>query len=360
MKETLQELTELFGPCGFEQDVVHYIVNRLEDQVDEWWVDGVGNLIMKKSGAQPGPRLIVSAHMDEVGFIVKKIEDNGLIRFEKLGGHDDRILLAQQVKVGTEKGIVNGVIGTLSVHMMKFEDPTKVRRHAELYIDVGVDSKAEAEQLGIQVGDPITWATEQKEMAKDRIIGKGFDDRAGCAVLLKAMEELDFNKVNGEVYAVFSVQEEVGLRGAKVVVQQIDADVALSIDTTAVSDTPEAPMGQTMFLGAGPCIKVMDFSFIANPSVRKKLVECAKESNLPYQMEVFPGIGTDSGELHLGKKGVPTGGISIPSRYTHSPIELIDLKDLMNTKELLKSFILNMRDSNEFSFYKKTINKRGM
>lgn len=350
MESVLRELTSIVGPSGFEHEVVHYITERVRPWADECTVDGIGNIVVKKQGANAGPCLLVSTHMDEVGFIVKKIEENGLIRFEKLGGHDNRILLAQRVNIRTRQGGVPGVIGTISCHMMKFDDANRVRKHSEMYIDVGAADKAEVRELGIELGDPVSWATDVQKLGKYRLVGKGFDDRAGCAVLLKALEETDFSKVHGTIYAVFSVQEEVGLRGAKVAGQHIDADVALAIDTTAVSDTPEEMMDDTLELGKGPGIKVMDFSLIASASVRNRLIKVAENHSIPYQLEIFPGIGTDAGALNLSKNGVPSGVISIPSRYAHSPVEVIDLRDLDNCVELLKGFITELRDSKDFSF----------
>lgn len=350
MQSILKELTALVGPCGFEHDVVRYIVNRVTPLVDEVRVDGVGNVIAMKRGAHPGPSLLVSTHMDEVGFVIKKIEPSGLLRFEKLGGHDDRILLAQKVHVRTATGIRLGVIGTISAHMAKYDDASRIRKYSELYIDIGAADADEAQAMGVQVGDPVSWATTMELLGENRIVGKGFDDRAGCAVLLAALEQIDFSAVHGTVYGVFSVQEEVGLRGAKVAAQTIPADVALAMDTTAVSDTPEAMMDQTLALGKGPGIKVMDFSLIASRTVKERLVQTAVENEIPYQFEVFAGIGTDAGELVLGQSGVPTGVISIPSRYAHSPVEVVDLTDLENTKELLKHFILSMKSAEEFGF----------
>ena len=350
MEKLLKDLVSLTGPCGFEMDPARYILERLKDKVDECFIDGLGNVIVLKRGKQPGPNLVVSAHMDEVGFIVKKIEKNGLIRFEKLGGNDDRILLAQQVKIKTNTGIIKGIIGTISAHMAKYDDAQKVRKHSELYIDIGACSSEEVEELGVEIGDPIAWATEFERLGKYRAVGKGFDDRAGCAVLIKALEEIDFSLVHGNVYGVFSVQEEVGLRGARTAAQNIPADLALAVDTTPASDTFEGMMDQAIALGKGPAVKILDFSLIASPAIRKGLVEAAKKNAIPYQLEVFPGIGTDAGELHLSNKGIPTGAISIPSRYTHSPVELIDLRDLEHAKELLKHFILAMRDKKDFSF----------
>ncbi|MFT4415617.1 M42 family metallopeptidase [Fredinandcohnia humi] len=350
MESLLKELTAIHGPCGFEEDVARYIASSLKDKVDHMEVDGAGNLLVTKKGKHEGPKIIVAAHMDEVGFIVKKIEENGLIRFEKLGGHDDRILLSQRVQIKTSKGLRSGVIGTISAHMVKYDDPKKVRAHQRLYIDAGATSKKEAEEFGIRIGDPITWYPYFDHLSETRIVGKAFDDRAGCAVLIKALEELDNADFAGEFVGLFTVQEEVGLRGARVASHQHNADVALAIDTTAVSDTPEEMMDQSLSIGKGTGIKVIDFSLIANKKVRDHLVELAETNQIAYQFEVFPGIGTDAGELSLAHHGIPTGVLSIPSRYAHSSIEVIDLQDLEATKNLLVAFVKNMRYSDSYKF----------
>lgn len=342
MEKLLEELTAIHGPCGYEDEVAIYIANRLKGKVDSIDVDNAGNLIAIKKGHKPGPRIIVAAHMDEVGFIVKKIEDNGLIRFEKLGGHDDRILLSQRVQIKTETGLRTGVIGTISAHMVKFDDPEKVRIHRNLYIDIGARSQQEARDLGIEIGDSVSWFPHFDFLTDTRVAGKAFDDRAGCAILAQALEDLNAADFAGEFIGVFTVQEEVGLRGARVAAHQFDGDVAIALDTTAVSDTPEEMMDKTLELGAGVGIKVIDFSLIANKKVKSHLVKVAKEQKIPYQLEVFPGIGTDAGELSVGQSGIPAGVLSIPSRYAHSSIEVIDLNDVEATRKLLVAFIKEM------------------
>lgn len=349
LEQTLRELTSLIGPCGYEHDVVRYLLSRL-DKIPDVRVDGVGNIIVTVKGTHPGPSLVVSTHMDEVGFIVKKIESNGLLRFEKLGGHDDRILLAQQVKVASSTGIHYGLIGTVSAHMVRFDDPQKVRKYAQLYIDVGAENADEVSALGIAVGDPIGWATDMHPVGAHRWVGKSFDDRAGCAVLLETLLAIEPGRLHGTVHGVFSVQEEVGLRGAKVAGQQIQADVALAIDTTAVSDTPEEMMDATLGLGAGTGIKVMDVSLIASVAVRKRLVNLAKQHEISHQLEIFTGIGTDAGALHLSQGGVPTGVLSIPTRNAHSPVEVLDWRDLEATQRLLQVFVESMQNAEEFRF----------
>jgi len=351
MRALLRDLVSISGPCGFEHEVARYLVSRLKGVADEIWVDGLGNVIAKKSGAHPGPVLMLSAHADEVGFIVKKIESNGLIRFEKIGGHDDRTILNERVIIRTQDGTLReGVIGCISAHMMRFDNTQLVRKHSEMYIDVGAKDAAGVARLGIRVADPITWHTPYQEFGENRAMGHGFDDRAGCAVLAKCLEDIDFTKVHGTVYGVFSAQEELGLRGARVASQQITADVAIAVDTTAASDTFEAMMDNTTRLGGGVSIKAMDFSLLASLAVRRKLTGLAEENGIPHQIEVFCGIGTDAGEMHKEKAGVPTCVLSIPSRYAHCPVEVIDLDDLQATKDLLTAFITSMTTREEFAF----------
>lgn len=353
MQKLLEQLTGLHGPCGNEKPVSKWVRDRVKPIADEVRVDALGNVFATKKGTQPGPETIITAHMDEIGFIAKKIEDNGLIRFEKLGGNDDRLLLTQKVQLRTQKGMLTGVIGSISAHYAKFDDASKVRNHRQLYIDIGAKNKEHALELGVEVGTPITWKPNMEYLGNEstgRFVGKGFDDRAGCAVIIKLLEELHDVEFAGTVTAMFTVQEEVGLRGAQVAARQIDADVAIALDTTAVSDTPEETMDQTLALGEGTGIKVLDFSLISHPAVRDTLIQLANDQDIPYQKEVFPGIGTDGGAISLANNGIPTGVLSIPSRYAHSPVEVIDMKDLLATKDLLKAFLLSLKEESHFLF----------
>jgi endoglucanase len=351
--ELLRMLVSLPGPCGYEHSVTYFLKDYLQSKTDSVLVDPIGNVIARKKGDKSGPSVLLIAHMDEIGFIVKKIEKNGLIRFEKLGGNDDRILLAQPVVLMGEKGEVQGVIGTISAHYMKFDDPNKVRKYSQLYIDIGASSKQEAEEMGIEIGTPITWATNFLVFGpklSPKVRSKGLDDRAGCAVLLQTLHELENASFAGELIFLFTVQEEVGLRGAKTAAEHIYADAAIAVDTTAVSDTSEEMMDGSLGIGRGAGIKVMDFSLIAHKTVKDLLVHLARESKIPYQLEVFPGIGTDGGAAAYSNKGIPTGVLSVPSRYAHSPVEVIDIGDLEATKELLKAFILSLSEDQKITF----------
>lgn len=352
MNSILKQLTEIPSACGHEYDVIRYLADRLKDKVDSLEIDGLGNLIVRKDGGAPGPVLVVSAHTDEVGFIVKKILPNGLIRFEKIGGHDDRVLPIETVDICTSKGKVRGLIGFLSCHMMRYDKTDYVRPHSQLYIDVGAKDQTAAEAMGIEIGDVIVWGSDYKEFGNGRAMGHGFDDKVGCAILVKLLEETDFSKMKGTFYGVFSVQEEVGLRGARTASHQIKADVAISVDTTAATDTLEAMMDGNICLGKGPGIKAMDFSLLASVAVRRKMQQVAKENGIPYQVEIFTGIGTDAGELHMAHGGVPTGSVSVPSRNAHTALEVIDLEDMENAYKLLQAFALSMEDKAEFAFVK--------
>ncbi|MCD5324335.1 M42 family metallopeptidase [Pontibacillus sp. HN14] len=353
MDKVLKTLTELHGPSGYEQEVSYYIQEEMRSVAEDVRVDGIGNVTARIKGEKPGPTVLVTAHMDEVGFIVKKIESNGLLRFEKLGGHDDRILLAQKVRVKGRYGLKRGVIGTIPAHYQKFDEAGRVRKHHELYIDVGARSKEEVEKLGIDVGSTITWASELEYLGDEetgRYVGKSLDDRAGCAVLMNLMQSLQDQQFAGEVIALFTVQEEVGLRGAQVGMAQVDCDVAIALDATVTSDTPEPLLDDTLRLGDGAGVKVLDMSLIAHPTVKEHFIQLAQEEEIPYQPELFTGIGTDGGAVALANKGVPTGVLSIPSRYAHAPVEVIDLEDLKAVEKLLLAFIKNNDEQTSFAF----------
>ncbi|OPG14959.1 M42 family metallopeptidase [Ferroacidibacillus organovorans] len=348
----LFKLLSLSGPCGFEHEVARAIYEHATLFADECRIDGLGNVWVGVRGAKDGPTLLVAAHMDEVGFMVKTIDANGFLRLEQLGGHDPRTVLGQDVVVLTEHGQVPGVVGTLSVHFLRYDDPARAPKFHELYVDCGATSREHAHAMGIRVGQAVAYEPSVRRIGETRIASKSLDDRAGCAVLLTALEAIDRAQLHGTVWGLFSVQEEVGLRGAKAAAAALRADVALAVDTTAVSDTPypHAPVDHGLALGQGAAIKAMDFSLIGSLSVRRLLERVARERAIPVQTEVFAGIGTDAGALHMEGGAVPSGVISIPSRYTHSPIEMIDLNDLNGCYRLLRGFMETMSSVEEFSF----------
>lgn len=352
MLQQLAELVDLTGPSGFEEDVVRYLTAKVREYDYRPQVDPLGNVIVVKHGAANGPKVTISAHADEIGLIVKEIDKNGFLRFEKLGGGDNRILLAQRVWVRGSRGRHLGVIACKSAHLTSQEERGKVVPHQEMFIDIGACCAEEVRAAGIEIGDPISFQSELAALGLGngrRLIGKGFDDRLGCVMLLRLFREIKGNELFCTVQGIFSAQEEVGLRGAKVASYVLDTDVALAVDATAAGDTPDSK-GAGLALGKGAGIKMMDFSMIAHRAVKSRLIKLAKELDIPYQLEVLTGIGTDAGALHQQKGGVATGVISIPNRYTHSPIEMVDVGDLEAAYQLLKAFVLSLRPGDTFAF----------
>ncbi len=345
--EYLRELVALSGPSGAEEDVIRAIAQRVRPLVDTLELDPFGNLIAVRRGATPDARrCAIAVHMDEIGFRVRKIEQEGYLRFEKVGGSDNRVLLAQRVWVRTGQGRLLGVIGTKSAHLLKDADRTSVPPHTEQYIDIGARDRADAERMGVRLGDPAGFVGELAELGlgSGRYTAHALDDRAGCAILLAALDELRGQPLPVTVVALFTVQEEVGLRGAQAVIQGQGADVGLAVDTTALDDTPEIGT-YNLRLGSGPAIKIMDASTLAHPAVRRALTKAAEAAGVAAQHEILTGIGTDAGALQFGGGGVPAGTISLGTRYTHSPVEVLDKGDLEGAARLLREFLLALPET---------------
>lgn len=338
--EYLRRLVDLTGPSGSEEDVARSVLELARPHADELSVDAAGNVVAVRRAADPSARrLLICAHMDEIGFRVRRIDEGGTLRLEKVGGSDDRILPAQRVWVRTDAGRIPGVIGTKSAHLLTDADRASVTPYAQLYVDIGARSAAEAAAMGAQPGDPVGFAGELTELGRGsgRFTAHALDDRAGCAALLALLAGFsDDARPPVTLLAAFSVQEEVGLRGAQLLARTVQADVALALDMTAADDTPE--LGPpTLRLGAGPTVKVMDFSTLAHPAVRRGLLRAAQTRDLPVQHELLKGIGTDAGALQY--LGVPTGAVSVTNRYTHSPVEVLDRRDLEGAQALLLGFL---------------------
>lgn len=335
----LKELSEAFGVSGCEDEVREIIVEAIKDHVDEYRVDSLGNLIaVKKAHPQSAIRnplkVMLAAHMDEVGLMITHIEENGSLRFRPVGGIDDRILLSKVVLIGKDRLL--GVIGVKPVHLLKEEDRRQVVKVDQMAIDIGAKNQEEAEKA-VKIGDYAVFATGFCPLTEDglrTVKGKAFDDRAGCAVLIEVLKE----RYPFDLYSVFTVQEEVGLRGARVAAYAIEPSVAFALEGTICDDMPKKKdVSPSTELGAGPAITIMDRSFIADRGLVKLLVETAEELGIPYQFKQ-PGVGgTDAGAIHLVKEGVPSATVSVPCRYIHSPACLLSLEDFENTVRLMKA-----------------------
>jgi endoglucanase len=305
----------------------------LKPYVDEVKEDKLGNVIGIKRGKKNASKVMLAAHMDEIGLLVKTISKEGFIQFAKIGGIDDRILLAQKVIVYTEKGPLHGIIGSKPPHIQKEEERKRVLTCDELFIDIGAENQEQAKKMGVKIGDPVGFDIKFAKVGKNIVIGKAFDDRVGCAVMVEVMKRLE--KTECTVYAVGTVQEEVGLRGATTAAFGIYPDVGIALDVTIAGDVPgvrevEAPIK----LGKGPSIEIADMGLIAHPKVVRLLVDAAEENKIPYQLETgLPG-STDAARISLTREGVPSGVISIPTRYIHSPSSLLSLEDAEKTVKL--------------------------
>ncbi len=320
MKELIKKLVEVTGPSGFEHNVRDLILNEVKDYVDEYKVDNLGNLIVKKGNKDPkGKRIMLAAHMDEIGVIVTHIDENGFARFHTIGGVMERNCAGGRVR------FINGVGGVIGA------EPGGTR-HAmpdisKMYIDTGAKTKADSK---VKLGDVGAFERSFMDLG-DRFVSKAIDDRIGCAVLIELMKTLPDGP--NEIYGVFTTQEEVGLRGATASAFSVDPDLGISIDVTLVGDTPKANVMEVS-LGKGPAIKIKDGGMISDPKVVAWMEKAAKRIKIPYQFEILLGGTTDAKSMQVNREGVPVGCISIPCRYVHSPSEMADYSDVSNAIKL--------------------------
>lgn len=320
MFDLIKRLTQSFGVSGNEEEIREIIINEIKDYIEDIKVDTLGNLIATKPGK--GKKIMVAAHMDEIGVMATYIDEKGFIRFSNVGGVSAFISIGQKVK------FKNGTIGTV-FYEEKLEDMKNLKL-SKMYIDIGAKDKKEAEKL-VRIGDVACFVGDAVKQG-DLVISKALDDRSGCAVLIEAIKRMP--QTDNEIYFVFTVQEEIGLRGAKTAAYQLKPDIAIAIDVTDTGDTPEAHLMEVK-CGGGPAIKIKDNSIICHPEVKKLLEESAKNINIPYQYEILEYGGNDSGAIHISAGGVPSGAISIPCRYLHSPVEAASLEDIENIVKLL-------------------------
>lgn len=315
----LEKMTQINSVSGNEHDIRGFITDEIKKYCDNIYVDAMGNLVAHKKG--DGKKIMFAAHMDEIGIIVTDIDDNGFIRFSSVGGLNIRNLVNLRVR------FENGTEGVIGAQEDAFKEKPAL---SKLYIDIGASDKKDA-QKKVSVGDTAAFAGSFAACG-DKIIAKALDNRAGCAVLMKALSEI--KKSGSDLYFVFTTQEEVGLRGAKTVAFDIEPDIAVAVDVTDTGDTPDAP-AMAVELGKGAAIKVMDRSIMCDADVRTKMIETAKKNKIPYQLEIMTDGGTDAGAIHLTRAGVKTGGISIPTRYIHSPSEMASISDIENCVRLV-------------------------
>jgi endoglucanase len=324
LREIIKQLTETYGPSGQEERITDLIKNEIKDDVDEIEIDNMGNLIALKKG-NSNKKFMLAAHMDQVGLIVTHIDEDGFIRFSNVGGVSPYILLGERII------FANGVEGTIGKEKL---ESIKDLKFSKMYIDIGLESDEEVREK-IEIGDVAIYKRECSDLDK-RLLAPALDDRIGCAILISTIKNL--SEVENDTYFVFTVQEEVGIRGSQTSAFKINPDLGIAVDLTATGDTPESRT-MSVSLGEGPAIKVKDRSVITHPKVKDLLIKVAKREGIPYQFEVLEFGGTDAGSIHLTREGVPTGVLSIPARYIHTPGEMVDYSDVENGVKLLSGVL---------------------
>ncbi len=333
----LRQLSEAPGVSGNEDEVRSILLDAVRDHVDEVEIDALGNLLTVKRGIDDNPiRVMLAAHMDEIGLMVVDHDDQGMLKVRTVGGIDVRLLPGTLLEVGPDR--VPGVIGIKPIHLTESEDMSKVTKIETLAVDIGAKDKSEA-QKAAPLGTYATFATRYRELGPT-VTGKAFDDRAGCAVLV---ELLSGDRFGCDLHGVFTVQEEVGLRGAQVAAYRVDPDCAFALEGTFADDIPkEKEASPSTELGKGPAITVMDRSFIADRRLVRLLTETAQELEIPHQVKQ-PGLGgTDAGAIHLAREGVPSATVAVPARYIHSPVSLLSLEDFENTVRLMRESLFRL------------------
>lgn len=327
MKTLLQTLCTTFGPSGRETAVADVIRKELTGVVDEFKTDALGNLIaIARCGKPDAKRLLLSSHMDQIGIIASYIDEKGFVRFQMVGGVSPHLSVARVVR------FESGAIGVVNRESLDEIGKLDVKH---LYVDLGVKTREEAEKL-VCIGDFGCFDTKFFEMGECYACG-AMDDRVACAIVIEALRAA--KNLSCDVYAVFSTQEEVGLRGAGVAGYAAQPHAAIALDVTAAGDTPECKPPMAMKLGAGPCVKVRDRSILCHPAIKNWMADTAKKQEIPFQYEVLGFGGTDAGAIHTTRGGVPTGAISIATRYIHSSFETLDKADIENSVALLAALL---------------------
>src|SRR3990172_7967009 len=338
LSENLEKLSNACGVAGREEEVRNLMIKLMKPYADQVKIDKLENVIAIKKGKKNAPKVMLAAHMDEIGLMVKTINKEGFLQFAKMGGIDDRILIAQKVIIFTSKGQLQGIIGSKPPHIQKEEERKKIVAYDELFIDIGAESKEDAGKMGIKVGDPVGFDAKYAKIGKDTVIGKAFDDRVGCAVMIETLKLLE--KADCNVFAVGTVQEELGLRGAATAAFGVDPDVGIALDVTVAGDVPGVrEFDTTVKMGKGPALTVSDSGLVTHPKILRLLLDVAEENKIPYQLETGLMGSTDAARISLTRQGVPSGAVSIGTRYIHSPVGMLSLKDAEDSAKLTAAAI---------------------
>ena len=329
MKKLLQQLTETFGPSGYEDNVRAVVRAEVESLADEISVDALGNLIVRKKPSKPNgdtKKIMIAAHMDEIGVIVSHVDEKGFVRFSPIGG------VLRRYVVGGRVRFLNGTQGVIGYD--RLDNVNELPTLDKVYIDVGATGK---KACPVKIGDVAAFERPFTQLG-GRLVAKSMDDRVGVLVAIETLRALKGKSTPYDLYFVFTTQEEVGTRGAGTSAYGVDPDVGIAVDVTPTGDTPNA-LKMEMALGNGPCIKFQDVGAISDPRIVQWMINAAEKNKIPYQREVLLLGGTDARAIQVVRAGVPSGCISIPVRYVHSPSEMVDYSDVQNTVKLLTAVL---------------------
>ncbi|HEY8418274.1 MAG TPA: M42 family metallopeptidase [Limnochordales bacterium] len=341
--QLLRDLTNAAGVPGFEREA-RQVMEKYLAPLSDVSRDRLGSVIGRKRGAADSPRIMLAGHLDEVGFLVSMITEEGFLRFQTLGAWWDQVLLAQKVVVKTRQGDVIGVIGSKPPHVLSADERKKLVEKKDMFIDVGAASKEEALAMGIRPGDPIVPYSEFTVMKNERLVlAKALDNRIGCALAVEVLRRLQGVEHPNTVYGVGTVQEEVGLRGAQTSAHAIQPDVGIVMEVSIAGDMPGMkPEEAQSKLGKGPTVLLYDATLVPHVQLRDLVIEVAEAEGIPLQFDVMPGGGTDAGRIHLFGQGVASLCIGVPTRYIHSHAGIMHLDDFEAAARLLTALVLRL------------------
>ncbi|PLR81508.1 peptidase M28 [Bacillus canaveralius] len=337
----LKDLTDARGIPGNEREVREVMKKYIAPFADELTSDGLGSLIAKKVGQEGGPKIMVAGHLDEVGFMITSIDDKGFLRFQTVGGWWSQVMLAQRVTIVTSKGDVTGIIGSKPPHILTAEARKKPVEIKDMFIDIGASSREEALEWGVKPGDMAVPYFEFTVMKNEKmLLAKAWDNRIGCAIAIDVLRQLQGQQHPNVVYGVGTVQEEVGLRGARTSAETIEPDIGFAVDVGIAGDTPGVSEKEALSkMGKGPQIILYDASMVSHKGLRDLVTDTADELNIPYQFDAISGGGTDSGAIHVSHNGVPSLAITIATRYIHSHAAVLHRDDYENAVRLIVEVI---------------------